>query len=302
MSARLIEPSVNTTAEPVHEPRPRCFAGPAGTVLAADVYGPDDGATVLLLHGGGQTRHAWGATARQLGLAGWRAIAVDMPGHGDSGWPADGDYTVSTLARTVARILDELGRPVAVVGASLGGIATMAAIGMPEPPSIDALVLVDIAPRTESAGVQRVISFMSAFPDGFTTLEEAARHIAAYKGRPVSTREDGLRKNLRRNAAGRWVWHWDPRLLASANHETRLDAPAWERALSGWNKPVLLVRGGHSDVVSPQGARALLEIVPSARYVDLADAGHMVAGDANDGFTATVVAFLREAMPAAMPR
>lgn len=280
-------------------PRRREFPGPAGTVLVADAYGPQDGPAVLLLHGGGQTRHAWGATAARLGAAGWQAIALDLPGHGDSGWPADGDYSTPVLARMVGDVLAGLGRPVAVVGASLGGFAAISAIGLPTPPAIDVLVLVDIAPRVESAGIQRIVDFMRAHPDGFASLEEAAAHVARYKGRPTLGRERlaGLKKNLRRNAAGRWIWHWDPRLMSPRNHDDRENPQELERALRTWDRPTLLVRGARSDVVSPEGARALLDVVPHARFVDLADAGHMVAGDANDVFTETIIGFLREAMP-----
>lgn len=277
----------------------RRFPGPAGTELAADAHGPAGAPTVLLLHGGGQTRHAWGAAARRLGKAGWQAIAMDMPGHGDSGWPEDGDYSMPVLAQALARVLDELPRPVAVVGASLGGLATIGAIGLEQPPAIDTLVLVDVAPRTEADGVQRIVDFMTAHPEGFATLEEAAMHVARYKGheRPAAGRLEGLKKNLRLNAAGRWVWHWDPRLMHARNHDGRRDSQALERALHGWRQPTLLVRGGRSDVVSLEGARALRELVPTARFVDLAEAGHMVAGDANDEFTQTIIDFLREAMP-----
>lgn len=282
----------------------RRFPGPSGTELVADVHGPAAAPTILLLHGGGQTRHAWGAAARRLGEAGWQAIALDMPGHGDSGWPEDGDYSMPTLARTVAGVLDGLPRPVAVVGASLGGLATIAAIGLDEPPPIDALVLVDVAPRVEAKGVQRIVDFMTAYPQGFASLEDAALHVARYKGRerPGSNRLEGLKKNLRLNAAGRWTWHWDPRLMHARNHAGRRDSDALERALRGWRQPTLLVRGGRSDVVSPAGARALQDLVPSARFVDLADAGHMVAGDANDDFTQTIIDFLREAMPPSADR
>lgn len=266
-------------------------------MLAGELHGPDDGPTVLLLHGGGQTRHAWGATAHRLGAAGWRAVALDMPGHGDSDWLDDGDYSPPAMAEAVAGVVRELGGPIAVVGASLGGMSAMGAIGLPDAPPIDVLVLVDVAPRIEHEGVQRIVSFMTAHPDGFATLEEAARHISEYKGRPVEAREDGLRKNLRLNAAGRWVWHWDPRLMHERSHAQRRDPSLYEPAMRRWQRPTLLVRGGRSDVVSPEGARALLELVPHARYVDLSDAGHMVAGDANDDFTETVVAFLTETLP-----
>jgi len=277
----------------------RRFPGPAGTELVANAHGPVGAPTVLLLHGGGQTRHAWGATAQRLGEAGWQAIAMDMPGHGDSGWPADGDYSMPVLARALAGVLDELPRPVAVVGASLGGLAAIAAIGLDHPPAIDSLVLVDVAPRVEADGVRRVVDFMTAHPEGFATLEEAALHVARYKGRdrPGPNRLEGLKKNLRLNAAGRWVWHWDPRLMHARNHDGRRDSRALERALRGWRRPTLLVRGGRSDVLSVEGARALQALVPTARFVDLADAGHMVASDANDEFTQTIIDFLREVMP-----
>lgn len=277
----------------------RRFAGPVGTELVADVHGRCDAPTVLLLHGGGQTRHAWGTTARRLGESGWQAVALDLPGHGDSGWFADGDYSMPRLARAIAGVLGELPRPVAVVGASLGGLATIAAIGLEDPPAIDSLVLVDIAPRVEAEGVQRILDFMTAYPQGFASLQDAAMHVARYKGaqRPGSAHHEGLRKNLRLNAAGRWVWHWDPRLMHAHNHAGRRDSQAFERALRAWRKPTLLVRGGRSDVVSLEGVRALQALVPNARVVDLADAGHMVAGDANDDFTQAIIDFLCEAMP-----
>jgi pimeloyl-ACP methyl ester carboxylesterase len=279
------------------EPLRGRFPGPAGTTLVADVHGPDDGPAVLLLHGGGQTRHAWGATASRLGEAGWRAVALDLPGHGESGWPDDGDYSPPAMARTVAEVVRALGRPIAVIGASLGGMSAMGAIGLPDAPAIDVLVLVDVAPRIEAEGVRRIVDFMTAHPQGFASLEEAAQHIAAYKGAPASASEAGLRRNLRLNAAGRWIWHWDPRLMHERSHAQRRDPRLYEPAMRAWDRPTLLVRGGRSDVVSPEGARALLEVVPHARYVDLADAGHMVAGDANDAFTETVAAFLQETLP-----
>lgn len=271
--------------------------GGFGGGLVADVYGAPSAPTVLLLHGGGQTRHAWGRTAESLALGGWRAIALDLPGHGDSGWSANGDYRIEVLAELMCHIWREAGSPLAVVGASLGGLISMAAVGRADAPPIAALVLVDIAPRMEEAGVARIVKFMRAYPGGFATLEEAAQHVAAYRGRPVDRRVEGLKKNLPFNERGRWVWHWDPMLLSEGNHNHRRDADAYEKALQGLSAPTLLVRGQRSDVISDAGARAFVQTVPGARYVNLQGAGHMVAGDANDAFTASVVAFLREVMP-----
>jgi len=275
----------------------REFSGFAGGPLVADVYGPVGAPTVLLLHGGGQTRHAWGKAAQSLGDAGWYTVALDLPGHGDSAWSADGDYRIETLADTMCCIWRELGTPLAVVGASLGGLTSMAAIGRPHAPPINALVLVDIAPRMEEVGVERIVSFMRARPDGFASLEEAAQHIAAYRGRPMDGPIEGLKKNLRLNAQGRWNWHWDPLMMSEANHNHRRDADGYERALRGLQAPTMLLRGQRSDVITEEDARALVQTLPRARFVDLKGAGHMIAGDANDAFVASVATFLHEVMP-----
>ncbi|MDZ4281998.1 MAG: alpha/beta hydrolase, partial [Hydrogenophaga sp.] len=198
---------------------------------------------------------------------------------------------------TMCCIWRELGTPLAVVGASLGGLISMATVGRADAPPINALVLVDIAPRMEEVGVERIVRFMRARPDGFASLEEAAQHIAAYRGRPMEGPVEGLKKNLRMNAQGRWNWHWDPQLMSEANHNHRRDADGYERALRGLQAPTLLLRGQRSDVISEEDARALVQTLPRARFIDLKGAGHMIAGDANDAFADSVAAFLHEVMP-----
>ena len=129
------------------------FAGRDGNRLVADVAGDPADPSVVLLHGGGQTRHSWGTTLTMLGDKGWRAYSFDLRGHGDSGWAADGDYTLDAFAGDVVAIARALGRPPALVGASLGGVASLAAIGeRPDEEIARALVLVDVAPRIEEAG------------------------------------------------------------------------------------------------------------------------------------------------------
>lgn len=269
------------------------------TTLVGDVYGPSSAPCVLLLHGGGQTRHAWRATAQKLGEAGWHAIAIDLPGHGDTDRIENGDYSVLTIAGEIACVVRALQRPITLVGASLGGLAAMGSLLLDPPLLFDALVLVDVAPRIELRGVERIMHFMTAYPDGFASLNEAALHIARYRGRPFYGSREGLRKNLRRAPSGRWVWHWDPRLLEPHNHEERSDVSLYERALRTWVGPTLLIRGMQSDVVSSDGARELLRILPSARWIDLADAGHMIMGDTNDIFINEIIIFLHEVMPPA---
>jgi pimeloyl-ACP methyl ester carboxylesterase len=276
-----------------------------GLTLAADAYGPDDGPPVLLFHGGGQTRHAWGGTARLLGDKGWRATTVDLRGHGDSDWAGpDAGYSLDAFAADIRAVAAEQAQPPVLIGASLGGLSSLVAIA--EAPAgvtvAGGLVLVDVAPRLEEEGIARIAEFMLGNLDGFASLDEVADAVAAYNPhRPRPSDLSGLRKNVRRRDDGRWYWHWDPRFLLggrtdeprSLRNEDRLDDAA--RAL---RLPTLLIRGRQSDVLSEAGARHLVELVPHARYVDVGGAGHMVAGDRNDAFNDAVVEFLRQELPA----
>lgn len=283
----------------------------AGLRLAADAYGEEDAPPVVLLHGGGQTRHSWGTTAAVLADHGWRAYTVDMRGHGDSEWSAAGDYTLEAFAADVQSVAGSHPRLPALVGASLGGIASLAAIAGAPAPIATALVLVDVAPRIEVDGALRIGGFMMANPDGFASLEEVADAVAAYNPhRPRPTNLEGLKKNVRLRDDGRWVWHWDPRFIGGRRGSIdSAEAPAGgspdeTRALTDHDRladaartitlPTLLVRGRMSDLLSEEGARELLELIPHARFADVAGAGHMVAGDRNDIFNEAVVGFLDE--------
>jgi pimeloyl-ACP methyl ester carboxylesterase len=274
--------------------------GSGGVRLRADVSGPSDGRPVVLLHGGGQTRHSWGSTVRLLGQRGWRAVAVDLRGHGESDWAPDGDYRLDAFAADIRSLAATLEAPPVLVGASLGGMASLVAVAEAPAPVASGLVLVDVAPRIESAGAERIGDFMREHMEsGFATLEEAADAVAAYNPhRPRPGDLTGLQKNLRRRPDGRWVWHWDPRFISGeggSTDETRasiMDPDRLEAAARGLNLPVLLVRGRISDLLSEEGARRFLDAVPHAEFADVAGAGHMVAGDRNDLFNDAILSFL----------
>jgi len=285
---------------PMSEPTE--FRGRDGNRLAADVAGDPSDPPVVLLHGGGQTRHSWGTTLETLGTRGWRVYSVDLRGHGDSEWASDGDYTLDALSEDVLAISRTFATPPALVGASLGGISSLAAIGEhPDEQVARALVLVDVAPRIEEAGRDRIGAFMmERMESGFGSLDEVADAIQAYNPhRPRPTDLSGLQKNLRERD-GRWYWHWDPAFISGrlgGRDETRsslVDPDRLQAAARVLTIPTLLVRGRVSDLLSEEGAQEFLQLVPHARMVDVSGAGHMVAGDRNDLFNDAVVGFLDE--------
>jgi len=284
--------------------RVQSFEGFEGIPLTADVWGDDDGWPVLLLHGGGQTRHAWGHTGRALAEAGWRAVCLDLRGHGESGWARNGDYSFASFAADSIAVCDQLGRPPVLVGASLGGVSAILAEGNSDRVVSSGLVIVDITHRTNPEGIQRIKDFMISGLGGFTTLEEAARAIAAYTPhRSRAMNPTGLRKVLRHAADGRWYWHWDPHFIAGKRTEVPgADFQAlFEAALSNIRVPTLLVRGRLSDVVTEEGVRDFLAKVPKAKLVDVTDAAHMIAGDQNDVFSNAVIEFLEKDILPTLP-
>jgi pimeloyl-ACP methyl ester carboxylesterase len=275
------------------------FAGGAGR-LTGDRWTPEGPSRgiVLLLHGGGQTRHSWREAGPALAQAGWTAIALDFRGHGDSDRAADGRYGIDAMAEDITWVLHAIGEPPVIIGASLGGLTGLVIAGE-QPDAVRALVLVDAVPRIERKGSRRVAEFMRSAPDGFGSLEEAAEAVRAYQPhrvRPVNL--DGMRKNVRLAENGRWYWHWDPKMTQPPDWaEMERMATRTRAAAAAVRVPVLLVRGQLSDVVSEDGATELLATIPHAKYTDVAGTGHMVAGDDNSVFLERVAEFLYNEVP-----
>ncbi|MCP3913421.1 MAG: alpha/beta fold hydrolase [Actinomycetia bacterium] len=297
------------------EPRELTVEGLHGLTLVGDEYGDPTGSPVLMLHGGGQNRHAWKGSAAALAVAGYHVVAMDARGHGDSEWSEAHDYDMADFAADVRCVLDRFDRPPAAVGASMGGMSALLAQGSAGHEQLfSSVILVDVTPRMDVTGVNRIVGFMTANPEGFATLEAAAAAIAEHnphRARPDNV--DGLGRVLRERD-GRWHWRWDPAfmtskddLMAGIDNEAgvqvtaeRMDqlADQLHAAARRLTVPTLLVRGAQSDLVSPDAAREFLAEVPHAGYVDVSGAGHMVAGDDNDAFTTAVLDFLHEHVPA----
>lgn len=194
---------------------------------------------------------------------------------------------------------DNLTAHIAWVGASLGGMTGLHVVDA-APSWFSSLTLVDITPRPAAKGVSRILEFMAAKADeGFVDLEEAADAIAEYQPhRPRPKDLSGLAKNLRLSEDGRWRWHWDPAFLsvrsgASSEHARDRHHEELVTIARRITMPTMLVRGRLSDLVTQDEVDEFLKMVPHARYVDVKDAAHMIAGDKNDVFTDAVAAFLQ---------
>lgn len=275
--------------------------GHAGQRIAADAAGPETGLPVILAHGGGQTRRAWKRILALLASHGFRALAIDLRGHGESDWAIDGAYEFADFACDLVAISAQLDRRPAVIGASLGGLAGIVAEGQLAPGSFASLTLVDITPQMEATGVARVVGFMAAHArEGFASPDEAARVISEYMPhRPSRKASAGLTHYLREKPDGRYYWHWDPAFIDGVMRRHAQNGELGDHGRSELSSaatklslPVHLVRGGSSDLVSPEAVAHFRNLVPHAAYSDIADATHMVVGDQNDVFGAAIADFL----------
>jgi pimeloyl-ACP methyl ester carboxylesterase len=274
-----------------------------GIQLAGSAWGDPDGTPVILLHGSGQTRHAWVGMARSLGAAGFHAIAFDARGHGDSSWSPTANYSQGAMIRDLERVAATLdGRRPILVGAGLGGGTALLAVGEG---FLDAraLVLVNITPHIEPDGASRLHSFMRQPAEGFGSPDEAADAIRRYRSLPAHAllSQESVTRSLRYDD-GKYRWHWDPRFLAWPRDLTRRHA-RFSASARRLTLPTLLVRGAASEIISKHGAREFLRLCPHADYADVQDAGHTVTGEHYDLFAHVVLRFLeRQAAHApAMP-
>lgn len=283
------------------------FTGSEGNMIAADSYGDAAAPLVVLMHGGGQTRHSWRRTAQALARRGYHALAFDHRGHGESDWVPSGHYELVDFSNDLKAVIDQLGSPhhPVLVGASLGGLTAMNATGSGILPDVTAIVLADVVHRANPTGGRQLRGFMQANPEGYATVEAAAeaieRHMPQRGGRRNT---EGLKRNLRRRPDGRWGWHWDPAFLAGAKGGGQRfgDGSAeFSAAVRAIRVPLLLARGDRSEIVSPELAAEFRAMLPSADYAELEDVGHMVAGDDNAPFTKVLVDYLSRVAPVNAP-
>ncbi len=266
------------------------------------------GAPIVVLHGGGQTRHAWEESCAHLGELGYDVTALDLRGHGESDWSPEQAYALDDFAADVVAALPQLGHErAALLGFSLGGLVSLR-LAAQRPELCALLVLVDVAPRLETNGVRRIRDFMTRY-ESFGSIEEVIAALREYNPNrpPDSIRPESLRRNLRQRPDGRWEWHYDKYFrtpapeTADGTYRSRIMGVTHEELLAAARAvrcPTLVVRGAMSDVLSDEGVRELLKTIPHAEAATVERAGHQVAGDRNDAFLVAVTPFLRRVYPA----
>ena len=270
------------------------FEVDAGLQIKVTAQGKTSDDLVILLHGGGQTRHAWGATTKKLSECGFYTLAIDLRGHGDSDWSPNGDYAIENFRNDLISIIKQVDRPASLVGASLGGMISLSIAGDENLcRHCNALIMVDIGINPNEDGSKEILNFMRSGSGGFGSIEEASNAISEYLPHRQKPRDSGgLKKNLRLKHDGKYYWHWDPQFIDAIVK----DKVAYRKKLQSYANfvrvPTLLIKGALSNVLTQQEVDDFLLTIPHTKFVEIDKAAHMIAGDRNDIFANAVVSFL----------
>jgi esterase len=231
---------------------------------------------VVFLHGGGQNAHTWDTVIVGLGEP---ALAVDLPGHGHSGWREDGDYSPQNNAAALTTVLSDLASDAdLVVGMSLGGL-TAIRLAAAAPALVNELVLIDVTPSAlqrhaeltaEQQGTVALMHGEREFPSFQAMLDLT---IAAAPHREVKALRRGVFHNSRRLDNGNWTWRYD------AIRAVPDFASLWDD-VDALAAPVTLVRGGSSGFVTDADAAELGRRAKHFRKAQVVDnSGHSVQSD-----------------------
>lgn len=247
---------------------------------ARDYAGRADRPPIVCLPG--LTRNARDFAAVAERLAGeWRVIAVDLRGRGESGHAKDAmRYVPATYVDDVLALLGELAvdRYVAF-GTSLGGLVTMLLAGRPGP-RVAAALLNDVGPVVEPAGLSRIRSYVGRSAT-YPTWMHAARATAEANAEvyPHFDIEDWLamaKRIHRLNSSGRVVLDYDMKIAEpfKGSNDEAASADPWPVVESLKDRPVLIVRGERSDMLSAATAQRMQQELPQADLVTVAATGH----------------------------
>ncbi|ANY21834.1 alpha/beta fold hydrolase [Gordonia terrae] len=266
-----------------------------GVRLEGEVWEKEGTATVVLLHGIGQSRHSWRRAAKALAAADLQVVTYDLRGHGNSDWSKNADYSRARAGadlRTVveALALDAVAPPV-LGGFSYGGdvALTYAACGH----RVAGIALVDVAPHVDEDGNDEIQDFLARSTAGFATLDEVAASVAELNGDATPAPGAAMERHVRRDG-GTLFWKWDPNVF-DLDIDLELRERELNEAVTATSRtPLILVRGGMSTMLSDESVRRLLAVRPDTEYVNVEGAGHSASGGTNDAFLSVVTGFCRE--------
>ncbi len=243
---------------------------------------PSAAVPLVIAHGLFGSARNWGTIAKKLS-AERQVIAVDMRNHGDSPWSDEHSY--EAMADDLAAVIEAHGGRAAVLGHSMGGKASMV-VALTRPELVERLIVVDIAPVTYAHDQDSNIAAMRAVDLSLVKRRsDAEAQLVKHVDDPVL--RSFFQQNLRLGPDGA---SWRINLDALSDQMPRvLDFPELAGIYRG---AVLVVTGALSNYLMPENWARVTALFPTARRIEIANAGHWVHAEAPGPFIDAVAEFL----------
>jgi pimeloyl-ACP methyl ester carboxylesterase len=238
------------------------------------------GVPVVCLHGLTRNSADFDDIGPAMARQGRRVIALDMRGRGRSDRDPDPTrYRVDVYASDVVAVLDALGVPRAVfVGTSMGGLITML-IAATHPERVEAAILNDIGPVIDPAGLRRIAGYVGR-TDAFASWVAFTEEVRRIQSAAFPDADDGFwrvfaRRTGRETADGQVIFDYDPAIAQVFAAPASTPPPDLTSLFVGLaTRPVLAVRGGLSDILSPDGVKAMRALAPDIEVAEVPGVGH----------------------------
>lgn len=255
-------------------------------------WGTEGQPPLVLLHGLRGHANVWADVAESL-CADYHVYALDQRGRGDTDHAPGGDYSTEAFVADLLGFVDAIGLDKFVLfGHSMGGRNSMAFAGA-HPERLERLCIVDIGPRIEATGGNRITEELRAIPPHFDSFEDALAHVQT--GNRFAS-ESVMRRRLTGQTQqlpdGKLGWKFDPAIREQRINGTAAPAADLWPALENITCPTLIVRGTETDLLTQETADRMVDTLAQGSMVNIERAGHMVFEDNPSDFIAAVKSWL----------
>ena len=255
-------------------------------------WGTEGQPPLVLLHGLRGHANVWEDVALAL-CNDYHVYSLDQRGRGDTDHAPGGDYSTDAFVADLKGFVDAVGLDKFILfGHSMGGRNSMAFAGQ-YPDRLERLCIVDIGPRIEPAGGNRITEELRNLPPEFDSFEDALAHVQT--GNRFAA-ESVMRRRLAGQSQelpnGKIGWKFDPAIREQRINGTAAPAVDLWPTLERVTCPTLLVRGAETDLLTEETARRMVDTLAQGTLAEIERAGHMVFEDNPADFIAAVQGWL----------
>jgi pimeloyl-ACP methyl ester carboxylesterase len=250
-------------------------------------WGSSTKPALILLHGISKHAHTFDHIAVDFARD-YHVLAVDMRGHGDSGWSPEGAYLVEDYVKDIEGLFSQLGiRRATLLGNSTGGRVVQVFAGM-HPELVEKLIVEDVGPERPQDIADAFARQVRQDADGWASEDDLVRQLVSRNQRtPESLLRTYAHFGTKKRDDGRLIWKRDPNLVKGF-----VVTELWEH-VSKITSPTLYVIGGASRIVPAAAQERLKHTLPNVQIVTMPGLGHYPNEEDTAGFLAIINPFLK---------